>query len=86
MRTGPIGVAMEIMTWCAVLGTGRVITACVEAVLWQRTAPTDTVLQARTAAGPGHYCPIASLRSASLKPSSSFPAARALVTIAVVDP
>lgn len=49
-RTGPIGVAMEIMTWCAVLGTGWVITACVEAVLWQRTAPTDTVLQAQTAA------------------------------------
>ena len=41
---GPIGVAMAIMTWCTVLGTGWVITACVGAVLWERTAPTDTVL------------------------------------------
>lgn len=46
---GPIGVAMAIMTWCGVLGTGWVITACVGAVLWERTAPTDTVLQAQTA-------------------------------------
>ncbi len=45
---GPIGVAMAIMTWCTVLGTGWVITACVGAVLWERTAPTDTVLQAQT--------------------------------------
>jgi hypothetical protein len=46
---GPIGVAMAIMTWCGVLGTGWVITACVGAVLWERTAPTDTVLKAQTA-------------------------------------
>ena len=46
---GPIGVAMSIMTWCGVLGTGWVITACVGAVLWERTAPTDTVLAAQTA-------------------------------------
>ncbi len=46
---GPIGVAMAIMTWCTVLGTAWVITACVGAVLWERTAPTDTVLQAQTA-------------------------------------
>lgn len=46
---GPIGVAMAIMTWCAVLGTAWVITACVGAVLWERTAPTDTVLEAQTA-------------------------------------
>ncbi len=46
---GPIGVAMAIMTWCAVLGTAWVITACVGAVLWERTAPTDTVLAAQTA-------------------------------------
>ncbi len=46
---GPIGVAMAIMTWCAVIGTGWVITACVGAVLWERTAPTDTVLEAQTA-------------------------------------
>jgi hypothetical protein len=46
---GPIGVAMAIMTWCGVLGTAWVITACVGAVLWERTAPTDTVLTAQTA-------------------------------------
>jgi len=46
---GPIGVAMAIMTWCGVLGIGWVITACVGAVLWERTAPTDTVLEAQTA-------------------------------------
>lgn len=46
---GPIGVAMAIMTWCAVLGTAWVITACVGAVLWERTAPTDTVIDAQTA-------------------------------------
>ena len=46
---GPIGVAMAIMTWCGVLGTGWVITACVGAVLWERTAPADTVLEAQTA-------------------------------------
>jgi hypothetical protein len=46
---GPIGVAMAIMTWCAVLGTAWVITACVGAVLWERTAPTDTVVAAQTA-------------------------------------
>ncbi|MCW1958743.1 MAG: hypothetical protein KIH64_009395 [Mycobacterium sp.] len=46
---GPIGVAMAIMTWCAVLGTAWVITACVGAVLWERTAPTDTVIGAQTA-------------------------------------
>ena len=46
---GPIGVAMALMTWCGVLGTAWVITACVGAVLWERTAPTDTVLQAQTA-------------------------------------
>ncbi len=46
---GPIGVAMAIMTWCGVLGTAWVITACVGAVLWERSAPTDTVLQAQTA-------------------------------------
>lgn len=45
---GPIGVAMAIMTWCGVLGTGWVITACVGAVLWERTAPTDTVLEVQT--------------------------------------
>jgi hypothetical protein len=45
---GPIGVAMALMTWCGVLGTGWVITACVGAVLWERTAPTETVIEAQT--------------------------------------
>jgi hypothetical protein len=44
---GPIGVAMAIMTWCGILGTAWVITACVGAVLWERTAPTDTVIGAQ---------------------------------------
>lgn len=48
---GPIGVAMALMTWCGILGTGWVLTACVGAVLWERNAPTDTVLQAQTDAG-----------------------------------
>ena len=46
---GPIGVAMALMTWCGVLGVGWVITACVGAVLWERSAPTDTVIEAQTA-------------------------------------
>ncbi|MCB1265802.1 MAG: hypothetical protein KDB56_14720 [Mycobacterium sp.] len=46
---GPIGVAMALMTWCAVLGTAWVITACIGAVLWERTAPTETVIEAQTA-------------------------------------
>ncbi|MGV1006202.1 MAG: hypothetical protein ACOYEV_15860 [Candidatus Nanopelagicales bacterium] len=46
---GPIGVAMALMTWCGVLGTGWVITACVGAVLWERNAPTETVIRAQTA-------------------------------------
>ena len=48
---GPIGVAMALMTWCGVLGTGWVITACVGAVLWERIAPTETVLQAQSPNG-----------------------------------
>jgi hypothetical protein len=46
---GPIGVAMALMTWCGILGVGWVITACVGAVLWERSAPTDTVIEAQTA-------------------------------------
>lgn len=48
---GPIGVAMALFTWCGVLGTGWVLTACVGAVLWERTAPADTVLAAQTDGG-----------------------------------
>ncbi len=46
---GPIGIAMALITWCLVLGTGWVITACVGAVLWERFAPTETVVEAQTA-------------------------------------
>lgn len=45
---GPIGVAMAILTWCGAVGTGWVITACVGAVLWERTAPTETVLESQS--------------------------------------
>lgn len=41
---GPIGVAMALMTWCGVSGIGWVLTACVGAVVWERTAPADTVI------------------------------------------
>lgn len=46
---GAIGVAMALITWCGVIGTGWVVTACVGAVLWERSAPTDTVIEAQTA-------------------------------------
>ena len=46
---GPIGVAMTMMTWCWVIGIGWVVTACVSAVLWERTAPSDTVIESQTA-------------------------------------
>jgi hypothetical protein len=45
---GPIGVAMAIITWCGVIGIGWVATACVGAVLWERSAPPDTVIAAQT--------------------------------------
>ena len=46
---GPIGVAMTIMTWCGVIGIAWVVTACAGAIIWERTAPTATVLEAQTA-------------------------------------
>ena len=49
---GPIGVAMALMTWCGVVGVGWVVTACVGAVLWERTAPADTVIESQTADEP----------------------------------
>lgn len=45
---GPIGVAMTLMTWCGVLAVGWVVTACTSAVLWERAAPTETVLDAQS--------------------------------------
>jgi hypothetical protein len=46
---GPIGVAMALMMWCMVMGIGWVVTACVGAVLWERTAPSETVIESQTA-------------------------------------
>lgn len=45
---GPIGVAMALLTWCGVSGTGWVVTACVGAVLWERAAPSETVVSSET--------------------------------------
>ena len=44
---GPIGVSLTMMTWCGVVGIGWVVTACSGAILWERTAPTATVLDAQ---------------------------------------
>ena len=49
---GPIGIAMALFTWCGVIGTGWVITACVGAVLWERSAPSDTVVEVQTDEAP----------------------------------
>ena len=46
---GPIGVAMALMMWCMVMGIGWIVTACVGAVLWERTAPPETVIESQTA-------------------------------------
>jgi hypothetical protein len=46
---GPIGVAMALMMWCMVMGIGWIVTACVGAVLWERTAPSETVIESQTA-------------------------------------
>jgi hypothetical protein len=45
---GPIGVAMAIITWCGVIGISWVVIACLGAVLWERSAPADTVLAVET--------------------------------------
>lgn len=47
---GPIGVAMALLIWCSVVGTGWVLTACVSALLWERTAPSKVVVESQTAA------------------------------------
>jgi hypothetical protein len=46
---GPIGVAMALLTWTAVIGTGWVVTACLNAVLWERRAPAEHVVAFQTA-------------------------------------
>ena len=44
---GPMGVAMAIITWCGVIGIGWVAIACVGAVMWERSAPAETVIAAQ---------------------------------------
>ena len=45
---GPIGVAMALLTWSGVIGVGWVVTACVGGVLWERAAPSETVIESQT--------------------------------------
>ena len=40
------------MTWSGVIGVGWVVTACVSAVHWERSAPPDTVIESQTADAP----------------------------------
>lgn len=44
---GPIGVAMALLTWCGVIGTGWVVTACVGAIMWERNAPSVDVIESQ---------------------------------------
>ncbi|WP_319430368.1 hypothetical protein [Mycobacterium sp. RTGN5] len=46
---GPIGVAMALLIWCGAVGAGWVLTACVGAVLWERNAPSEMVVESQTA-------------------------------------
>jgi hypothetical protein len=48
---GPIGVSMALLIWCGVVGTGWVVTACVGALLWERTAPAETVIESQSSDG-----------------------------------
>lgn len=41
---GPIGAAMTLMTWCTVVAALWVVTACLGAILWERTAPSELVI------------------------------------------
>ena len=50
---GPIGVAMAMMTTCTVIAALWVITACLGAVLWERNAPADTVINSQYEPMPG---------------------------------
>ena len=40
---------MTLMTWCGVIGVAWVVTACAGAMVWERNAPVDTVLDAQSA-------------------------------------
>lgn len=47
---GPIGVAMTLMTWCGVIAAFWIVTACMGAVIWERRAPTELVVESQTLA------------------------------------
>lgn len=49
---GPIGVAMAIMTTCTVIAVLWVVTACLGAVLWERNAPAETVIESQRSSDP----------------------------------
>jgi hypothetical protein len=40
---------MVLMTWCGVIGIAWVLTACTGAIVWERDAPSATVIEAQTA-------------------------------------
>jgi hypothetical protein len=44
---GPIGVAMAMMTTCTVIAVLWVVTACLGAVLWERRASPETVVESQ---------------------------------------
>jgi hypothetical protein len=46
---GPMGVAMTLMTWCAVVATGWVVIACTGAIIWERNAPAEIIREIQTA-------------------------------------
>lgn len=48
---GPIGVALTMMTWCGIIGTGWVITACATAVMWESAVPIEMAAEAQAASG-----------------------------------
>jgi hypothetical protein len=45
---GPIGAAMAMMTTCTVIATLWVVNACIGAVLWERSAPPDLVIETQS--------------------------------------
>ena len=46
---GPMGVAMTLMTWCGILALAWVVSACMGAVMWERHAPAEVVIESQTA-------------------------------------
>ena len=49
---GPMGVAMTLMTWCAVVATGWVIIACTGAIIWERNVPAGIGSEFQAATSP----------------------------------